>query len=73
MAKKKVDVVNDPLPKIGAPATRALADAGITRLSHLKGKREADLLKLHGVGQKAIQILREAGVVFAGDDVGKAA
>lgn len=62
---------NDALPKIGAPATRALTDAGYTRLSQLSDVSAADLLKLHGVGTKAIQILREAlaqkGLKFKGD------
>jgi len=59
------------LPRaIGAPARRALADAGIYRLEQLAGWTEADLLKLHGVGHKAMQVLREAlaarGLSFAG-------
>ena len=57
------------LPKIGEPAVRALALAGITRLDQLPQQRASDLLKLHGVGQKAIRILREAlaerGLTFA--------
>jgi predicted flap endonuclease-1-like 5' DNA nuclease len=50
----------DDLPKIGAPATRALNAAGIYTLSQLKAMDESDLLKLHGVGPKAIKILRAA-------------
>lgn len=61
----------DVLPKIGAPASRALAQAGYTRLSQLSGVSAADLLKLHGVGPKAIRILREAlaqqGLKFKGE------
>ena len=48
------------LTKIGAPATRALASVGVTRLEQLAGRSEAELLALHGVGPKAIRILREA-------------
>lgn len=48
------------LPKIGAPATRALNDAGYYRLEQLTAVTEQDLLALHGVGLKAIRILREA-------------
>jgi hypothetical protein len=49
------------LPRgIGAPATRALAAAGITRLEQLTAFSEAELLKLHGVGPKAIRLLRAA-------------
>lgn len=55
---------------IGAPARRALAGAGYTQLAQLAAVREADLLKLHGVGPKAIRLLREAlaaqGRSFAG-------
>jgi len=51
---------HDDLPPIGAPATGALHLAGYTRLSQLGGVPERDLLTLHGVGPKAIRILREA-------------
>jgi hypothetical protein len=50
----------DELPRIGAPATRALAVVGITRLSQLTEQRALDLLELHGVGARAIAILRQA-------------
>ena len=57
------------LPRIGAPATRALALVGVTRLEHVTRWNEADLLKLHGVGPKAIRVLREVlaerGLSFA--------
>lgn len=48
------------LPKLGAPATRALATAGYTRLDQLDGVSAASLLALHGFGPKAIRLLREA-------------
>ena len=48
------------LPKTSEPAARAFELAGITRLAQLTKLTEADLLKLHGVGPKAIRILREA-------------
>jgi hypothetical protein len=47
------------LPKIGAPAQRTLESVGITTLKQLTNVTEAELLMLHGVGQKAIRILRE--------------
>ena len=47
-------------PKIGRPAHQALAAAGYTRLEQLTQVTEADLLKLHGMGPKAIRILGEA-------------
>jgi len=57
----RVATVSDELPAIGAPATRALAAVGVTKLSELAGRSEADLLALHGFGPKAMRILREAG------------
>lgn len=47
------------LPKIGAPATRALNDAGYTTLSQLAGVPAADLARLHGMGPKALRIIEE--------------
>ena len=49
-----------PLPKIGAPATRALDAAGYDSLEDLDGVSRAALLALHGVGPRAIRILDEA-------------
>jgi len=46
--------------KIGAPAQRALASAGITRLSDLARWHEADVAKLHGMGPKAMNLLSDA-------------
>jgi uncharacterized protein YdhG (YjbR/CyaY superfamily) len=48
------------LPAIGSPANRALAEAGITTLEQVRQHRAVDLLALHGVGPKAIEILRSA-------------
>jgi predicted flap endonuclease-1-like 5' DNA nuclease len=51
----------EPLPQgIGAPATRALALAGITTLDDARGADLDELLRLHGVGPKAVRILCEA-------------
>ncbi|MEU4554588.1 helix-hairpin-helix protein [Micromonospora violae] len=50
----------DTLPKIGAPATRALHDAGYTALRQLAGVPRADLAKLHGMGPKALVTLQAA-------------
>jgi hypothetical protein len=60
------------LPKIGAPATRALAGAGYTRLDQLTKATAAELMALHGFGPKALRLLREAlasrGLALAGED-----
>ena len=45
---------------IGAPATRALIDAGYTELRQLANVPAADLRKLHGIGPKALRLLQEA-------------
>jgi predicted flap endonuclease-1-like 5' DNA nuclease len=47
------------LPPIGGPARAALELAGIRRLDQLTDVTERQLLALHGVGPKAIRILRE--------------
>jgi hypothetical protein len=56
-------------PKLSQPAQRALAGAGYSRLEQLTGVTETELLKLHGMGPKAISQLREAlaadGLSFA--------
>jgi predicted flap endonuclease-1-like 5' DNA nuclease len=56
----KTPQANTDFPKTGRPAERALVNAGYTRLEQLTQVTEADLLKLHGMGPKAIRILREA-------------
>ena len=57
------------LPKLAAPAKRALDGAGYTRLEQLTQVTEADLKKLHGMGPNAIaqlrQALADAGLAFA--------
>lgn len=54
------DADDEALPRIGAPATRALAAAGVTRLAELTDHGAGDLLALHGVGPKAVELLRAA-------------
>jgi DNA-directed RNA polymerase alpha subunit len=61
---------NNPWPAgVAKPAQRALAGAGYTRLEQLNQVRESDLLKLHGMGPKAMNALRtalaEKGLSFA--------
>ncbi len=48
------------LPRIGAPATRALAAAGYTSLGQLDRVPAAELLRLHGMGPRALRLLGDA-------------
>ena len=50
---------NNDLPKTSAPAQRALTAAGITKLEQLTAVTEAEIMQLHGMGPKAVRILRE--------------
>jgi len=59
------------LPWIGRPARAALAVAGVTRRADLASWTERDLLALHGVGPKAVRLLREAGVALAEPSPGR--
>ncbi|MGH3360901.1 MAG: hypothetical protein ACRDOM_00450, partial [Nocardioides sp.] len=58
-----------PLPRIGAPATRALREQGLTSVESVARVSEAHVAGLHGVGPFAIDRLREAladaGLAFA--------
>ena len=44
---------------IGRPPAQALELIGITTLEQVAGHSEKDLLALHGIGPKAIRILRQ--------------
>lgn len=48
------------LSLIGAPARRALENAGITELELLSKYSESEILKLHGMGPSTIPKLRRA-------------
>lgn len=51
----------DPLPQaVGRPASRALFSAGYRSLDDLAGASEAKLAQLHGVGPKALAVLKAA-------------
>jgi predicted flap endonuclease-1-like 5' DNA nuclease len=56
--------------RLGRTARRVLALHGYTRYDQLTAVTAADLLRIHGVGQKAIRILTEElterGLAFAG-------
>jgi ERCC4-type nuclease len=45
--------------KLAAPARRALEGAGYRSLEQIATARESDLAKLHGMGQKAMAVLRD--------------
>lgn len=60
MAKQPDQPEHDFPRGIGRPATAALLFAGYTRLEQLSARSEQEILALHGVGPKAIGILREA-------------
>jgi predicted flap endonuclease-1-like 5' DNA nuclease len=47
-------------PGVSGPALRALQGAGVRSLADLARWTEADLAKLHGMGPKALGILRTA-------------
>lgn len=49
-----------PLPNIGAPAARALAAAGVENLDDVEKAGIDNLATLHGVGPKAVRLLRAA-------------
>lgn len=48
------------LPNIGKPATHALASIGVTTLEQVRTINKKTLLKIHGIGPKAIKIIEEA-------------
>lgn len=60
---------SEALPRLAAPAQRALAQAGIASLGDLGRRREADVAALRGVGPGALAKLRLAlarrGLAFA--------
>ena len=74
MSHKKLTgaLESDLPPGLASPARRALAAAGISRLEQFTKISEAELLKLHGMGPKAIRTIKEAmskhGLTLAGSD-----
>lgn len=52
--------------KLAKPATRALTQAGYMRLKQLTKVSEAELLKLHGMGSKALEQIRRALAINKG-------
>lgn len=77
MAEERMKGVVEPtgpsdLPNIGGPATSALAQIGVRNVGQLADYTEQEILALHGVGPKAIRILKpvmaEKGVSFRNGD-----
>ncbi len=73
MTQQKNETLEHDFPQgLAQPAIRALIGAGYTRLDQLTAVKEADLLKLHGMGPKAIGLIRGAlaarGKSFADPD-----
>ena len=61
MTKNDVTEPEIDLPAgLGRPAQRALAAAGYTRLEQFTTVGESDILKLHGMGPKALEQIRRA-------------
>jgi hypothetical protein len=58
----------NPLPKLSAPAQRALFSAGISSLEDVAKFTKAEILELHGIGKRTIlpleDALRKAGLGF---------
>ncbi|WP_088948905.1 helix-hairpin-helix domain-containing protein [Micromonospora zamorensis] len=69
MSTRNVPAQIGDLPPIGRPATSALLEAGITTLAQVATYSRRDLLAMHGVGPKAVDILAaalaEQGLAFA--------
>lgn len=51
--------MSDLTPRIGRVATRELALNGIVTYDDVAARTERELLAIHGVGPKAVRLLRE--------------
>jgi DNA-directed RNA polymerase alpha subunit len=61
MNKKSSNQESDSdLPKLAAPAQRALAGAGIQNLKQLSSFSESEIKELHGIGPNALKELQRA-------------
>lgn len=58
------------IPKLAAPARRAIEAAGIKNLNDLTKFTEAEVAEMHGIGNNALDTLRQAmagsGLSFKG-------
>lgn len=59
MTQRNQTTNNDELPWIGAPARGALEYIGVTKLSQVIKMSEAELLQVHGIGPKAVSLLKK--------------
>lgn len=66
---------NSDLPKLAAPAQRALASVGVHRLAQLTKYTESEVKQLHGLGPTTIVALRRSlrarGLSFRKDKIKK--
>lgn len=60
MTGHKTNEPRSDLPKLSAPARRALARAGYTTLEQLGQAEEGEVARLHGMGPKAMDALRDS-------------
>lgn len=73
--KPSSELQNDFPAGVSQPALRALHGAGIQRIEQLAAYREAEIRNLHGMGPKALGLLRQAlearGLQFAAGPTGR--
>lgn len=60
MSTRDVPAQVGDLPRVGRPATAALLSIGVTSLDQVAAMSQRELLALHGVGPRAVTLLREA-------------
>jgi hypothetical protein len=69
MTKEHIQSESDLPAGLAKPAQRALANAGYTRLKDFAKLSEDEVKKLHGMGPKALTLIRDAlranGLSFA--------
>ena len=58
--KQQTRPVGNDIPKISAPAQRALTTAGVRQLKDLTKFSEAEVKNWHGIGPNALDKLRHA-------------
>jgi hypothetical protein len=58
-SKLKHKITDEIFPGLGAPAKRALANAGVDSLKKLSSYSEKEVLKWHGLGPSSIPVLKK--------------